>query len=102
MRTFPDKEMWPSGKRYASKGRTYRLGRGGEKRTEGYLACRLLYITCIRLPTNFVYLACILDAYSRKCIGWKLSRRIDTQLALDALEMALVTRQMRPGLIHQL
>ena len=35
MRTFPDKEMWPSGKRYASKGRTYRLGRGDEKRAIG-------------------------------------------------------------------
>lgn len=57
-------------------------------------------ITYIRLPTNFVYLAAILDTYSRKCIGWQLSRRIDTQLALDALEMALSTRQVRPGLIH--
>lgn len=57
-------------------------------------------ITYIRLPSTFVYLAALLDAYSRKCIGWKLSRRIDTQLALDALEMALSTRQVRPGLIH--
>ncbi|HLX58625.1 MAG TPA: IS3 family transposase [Ktedonobacteraceae bacterium] len=57
-------------------------------------------ITYIRLPTSFVYLAAILDAYSRKCIGWKLSRRIDTQLALDALEMACSMRQLRPGLIH--
>ena len=57
-------------------------------------------ITYIRLPTSFVYLACILDACSRKCVGWKLSRRLDTQLALDALEMALSTRQVRPGLIH--
>lgn len=57
-------------------------------------------ITYIRLPTSFVYLACLLDAYSRKCIGWQLSRCIDTHLALDALEMALASRQVRAGLIH--
>ena len=48
----------------------------------------------------FVYLAAILDAYSRKCIGWKLSKRIDTQLALGALEAALSTRHVTAGLIH--
>lgn len=57
-------------------------------------------ITYIRLPTTFVYLAAILDAYSRRCVGWKLSRRIDGQLALDALEMALAARDVSPGLIH--
>lgn len=57
-------------------------------------------ITYIRLPTAFVYLACLLDAYSRRCIGWKLSRTMDTQLTLAALDMALVTRQPQPGLIH--
>jgi len=57
-------------------------------------------ITYIRLLSNFVYLATILDAYSRKCVGWNLSKRIDTQLALGALEKALATREVRPGLIH--
>jgi putative transposase len=57
-------------------------------------------LTYIRLPTTFVYLACILDAFSRRCIGWKLSRQIDTRLTLAALEMALATRQPTPGLIH--
>jgi transposase InsO family protein len=57
-------------------------------------------ITYIRLPTSFVYLACVLDAYSRRCVGWKLSRQIDTQLTLDALEMALIQRHPAPGLIH--
>jgi transposase InsO family protein len=57
-------------------------------------------ITYIRLPTTSVYLAAILDAYSRKCVGWKLSKRIDGQLALDALEPALATRDVSPGLIH--
>lgn len=57
-------------------------------------------ITYIRLPTAFVYLAAILDAYSRRCVGWALSRWIDTDLALAALEMALAARQPLPGLIH--
>src|SRR6266487_3307195 len=49
---------------------------------------------------SFVYLATLLDAYSRKCVGWNLSKRIDTQLALGALGKALATRDVRPGLIH--
>jgi transposase InsO family protein len=57
-------------------------------------------ITYIRLLSSFVYLAAILDAYSRKCVGWNLSKRIDTQLALGALEKALSTRDVCPGLIH--
>lgn len=57
-------------------------------------------ITYVRLPTSFVSLACVLDAYSRRCVGWKLSRQIDTQLTLDALEMALTQRHPAPGLIH--
>jgi putative transposase len=57
-------------------------------------------ITYIRLPTSFVYLACILDAYSRRCVGWHLARDIDTQLTLAALEQALDTRCPAPGLIH--
>src|SRR6266581_3591125 len=57
-------------------------------------------ITYIRLPSCFVYLACLLDAYSRRCVGWKLSRLIDTNLALGALDMALATRSIEPGLIH--
>lgn len=57
-------------------------------------------ITYVRLPTSFVYLACILDAFSRRCIGWQLSRTIDTQLTLAALEQALRERHLRAGLIH--
>jgi putative transposase len=57
-------------------------------------------ITYIRLPTTFCYLAAILDAYSRRCVGWRLSRFIETRLTLSALEMALASRQPAPGLIH--
>jgi transposase InsO family protein len=57
-------------------------------------------ITYIRLPTTFCYLAAILDAYSRRCVGWHLSRFIDTSLTLWALEMALAARRPAVGLIH--
>ena len=57
-------------------------------------------ITYIRLPTTFCYLAAILDAYSRKCVGWHLSRFIDTRLTVRALEMALATRWPAVGVIH--
>lgn len=57
-------------------------------------------ITYIRLPTTFVYLACVLDAWSRRCVGWRLSRTIDTQLTLAALNHAIETRQPTSGLIH--
>jgi len=49
---------------------------------------------------RFVYVAVILDAFSRRVIGWALSRHIDTALSLNALKMACETRTMTPGLIH--
>jgi putative transposase len=57
-------------------------------------------ITYVRLPTTFCYLASILDDYSRYCVGWSLSRWIDTRLTLEALEMALASRRPSAGLIH--
>jgi putative transposase len=57
-------------------------------------------ITYIRLPTTFVYLACILDAYSRRCVGWRLSRRIDAALTLAALDHALARRRPPTGFVH--
>jgi transposase InsO family protein len=57
-------------------------------------------LTYIRLPTTFAYLAGVLDAWSRRCVGWELSRAIDTTLTLGALDQALATRQPAPGLIH--
>lgn len=62
--------------------------------------CWVADLTYIRLPKEFVYLACILDAYSRKCIGWSLRRGLDHSLTLAALEMAIQSREVRPGLIH--
>lgn len=57
-------------------------------------------ITYIRLPLGFVYLATILDVFSRKVIGWALSSSLEAELALAALRMALNTRKPPPGLIH--
>jgi putative transposase len=57
-------------------------------------------ITYIRLRQEFVYLAVVLDAYSRKVIGWQLGRNLDTSLPLGALEAAIASRHPRPGLVH--
>lgn len=57
-------------------------------------------ITYILLPAAFIYLAAILDADSRCCVGWALSRWIDTELALTALDRALLARRPAAGLIH--
>ena len=56
-------------------------------------------ITYIRIRSSFVYLAAILDLYSRKVIGWAISKRIDTELCVTALRMSLETRCAR-GCIH--
>jgi putative transposase len=57
-------------------------------------------ITYVRLPTSFCYLASIIDDYSRYCVGWSLSRFMDTRLTLSALRMALAARRPAVGLIH--
>jgi len=57
-------------------------------------------ITYIRLKKEFVYLAVILDAFSRKVVGWALGRTLASRLPITALEQAIVQRQPRPGLVH--
>ncbi len=57
-------------------------------------------ITYIRLQGEFVFLAVILDAFSRKVVGWALERTIDTRLTKAALEQAIALRQPQPGLVH--
>ena len=49
-------------------------------------------ITYVRLPYGFAYLATIIDVFSRKCVGWALSRDIDTLLTISALDMAIQKR----------
>jgi putative transposase len=57
-------------------------------------------ITCIRIRKGFVYLAAILDACSRRVIGYGISRSLETALTLKALRMAIADRRPAPGLIH--
>jgi len=57
-------------------------------------------ITYIRILTGFVYLAAILDLFSRKVIGWAISRRIDHELCLAALKDAIAARKPAAGCIH--
>ena len=57
-------------------------------------------ITYIRLETEFVYLAVVLDAYSRRVIGWALDRHLEDDLAIAALTMALRRRTPAEGLTH--
>ena len=57
-------------------------------------------ITNIRLQGEFVYLAVILDAYSRKVVGWALDRTLAARLPIAALTHALAERHLPPGLVH--
>jgi transposase InsO family protein len=57
-------------------------------------------ITYIRLRAEFVYLAVILDRFSRKVVGWALGKALATCLPLEALHHAITTRQPPPGMVH--
>jgi putative transposase len=57
-------------------------------------------ITYLRLRRGFAYLAALLDAYSRRVVGWALARWIATALTRHALDQALATRPVTPGLMH--
>ena len=57
-------------------------------------------ITYIRLEIEFVFLAVILDAFSRRVVGWAVERTLEAKLVLAALGRALTERQPTPGLVH--
>ena len=57
-------------------------------------------ITYIAIATGFVYLAAILDAWSRRVVGYAIGKRIDVRLALAALRAAVAARRPPPGCIH--
>lgn len=57
-------------------------------------------ITYIRLRHEFVYLAVVLDSFSRRVIGWALGRTLESELAVEALTMAIKGGRVQPGLIH--
>jgi putative transposase len=57
-------------------------------------------ITYVRSREGFVYLAFILDACSRKVVGWSMATHLRTELVIDALQMAIARRKPSPGLVH--
>jgi putative transposase len=57
-------------------------------------------ITYIRLSEEFVYLAVVLDAYSRRVVGWELGSTLQASLPLQALDRALADRAIEPGIVH--
>lgn len=57
-------------------------------------------ITYIRLRAEFVFLAVVLDAFSRKVVGWALERTMTARLTVAALERAVALRRPAPGLVH--
>jgi putative transposase len=71
-----------------------------EKSLTGINQAWVADITYIRILKGFVFLAAMLDRYSRKVIGWAISKRIDAELCVAALRIALEQRQPPPGCIH--
>jgi transposase InsO family protein len=63
-------------------------------------ACWLTDITFIPTREGWLYLAVLLDLYSRAVVGWAMSRRLDRALAIDALMMAIARRGVAPGILH--
>ena len=57
-------------------------------------------ITYVRIQTGFIFVAIILDLFSRKVVGWGISKRINAELAVQALRMAIEERRPLPGCIH--
>jgi len=57
-------------------------------------------ITYVPTWEGYLFLACVLDAWSRRCVGWSMRNDLRAELVLDALGMALTRRQPSPGLIH--
>jgi len=71
-----------------------------EKTLTGINQAWVADITYIGILKGFVFLAAILDRYSRKVIGWAISQRIDAELCVAALKVAFEQRQPPPGCIH--
>lgn len=57
-------------------------------------------ITYVPTAEGWLYLAVVLDLYSRRIVGWAMSESLQRQLVIEALQMALTTRQPAPGLLH--
>ncbi len=76
------------------------LNLAGRMKVTGINQLWIADITYIRLQREFVYLAVVLDAFSRKVVGWQLDRTLAVRLPLTALEQAIAERKPGPGLVH--
>src|ERR1700676_1172129 len=76
------------------------LNLAGRMKLSGINQLWVADITYIRLQREFVYLAVILDAFSRKVVGWALGRTLASRLPIAALEQAIAKRQPPPDLVH--
>ncbi len=76
------------------------LNLAGRMKLNGINQLWVADITYIRLQREFVYLAVVLDAFSRRVVGWALERTLASQLVIAALEKAISERQPPPGLVH--
>jgi len=76
------------------------LNLAGRMKLRGINQLWVADITYIRLQREFVYLAVVLDAFSRRVVGWQLDKRMAVQLPLGALHQALAERRPGPGLVH--
>src|SRR5258708_18430318 len=76
------------------------LNLAGRMKLSGINQLWVADITYIRLKAEFVYLAVILDGFSRKVVGWALDRTLTARLTIGALEQALHSRQPQPGPVH--
>ena len=75
------------------------LGRNASQQWD-YRAPLPPYITYVPTAQGWLYLAVVLDLYSRRIVGWAMSDSLHRQLVIEALQMALTTRQPPPGLLH--
>ena len=76
------------------------LNSAGRMKLTGINQLWVADITYIRLKAEFVYLAVILDGFSRKVVGWALDRTLANRLTIGALQQAIESRQPEPGLVH--
>jgi transposase InsO family protein len=72
----------------------------GPAHAELVICDQAIDITYIRLRQGFLYLAVVLDVFSRRGVGWAMAEHLRTELVLDALEMAIWNRRPAPGLVH--
>jgi putative transposase len=70
------------------------------RETEFAFCDQAIDITYIKTEEGFLYLSFVLDAYSRRLVGWAMATHLRTELVLDALQMAIWRRKPAPGLIH--